>query len=251
MILTDLWSSRHSQTSWSSTTIVWIGRRLVEVRFASGRHDAALHLCEDICYNLKRVWGAFDNTTLEMLRLLAELYTAAGAYKKAMAIHEDLLRQTLVAVDEDGVLAPEGGAKIASTHMDLLKRAYLRNGGWDKDPGAYRELYAQLKDVYAAEQAWAANPTAAQGIEKWSVKDKKDGLGIWQQPASFEFASTRDNKHENNLRRTSGLCWAEGSGGRNGSGSPAGKKIKERERQNGVDEGVGQVAVNWSGEIIE
>ncbi|KAJ9664804.1 hypothetical protein H2201_005025 [Coniosporium apollinis] len=251
MILTDLWSSRHSQTSWSSTTIVWIGRRLVEVRFASGRHDAALHLCEDVCYNLKRVWGAFDNTTLEMHRLLAELYTAAGAYRKAMAIHEDILRQTLVAIDEDGVLAPEGGAKIASTHMDLLKRAYLRNGGWDKDPASYRELYGQLKGAYAAEQAWAANSTAAQGIEKWSTKDKKDGLGMWQQPASFEFASTRDNKHENNLRRTSGLSWAEGSGGRNGSGSLAGKQIKDRERQKGVNGGATQATVEWSGEIIE
>lgn len=52
-ILTRLWSTRNSQTFWDSVTVIWIGRRLVEVRYALGRKSQAIHLCEDISYNLR------------------------------------------------------------------------------------------------------------------------------------------------------------------------------------------------------
>jgi hypothetical protein len=55
-----------------------------------GNRHAALHLAEDICYNLRRVWGPLDKTTLEMSSLLAEMYTAAGQHAKAMAVHEEV-----------------------------------------------------------------------------------------------------------------------------------------------------------------
>jgi hypothetical protein len=58
-----------------------------------GNRHAALHLAEDICYNLRRVWGPLDKTALEMSSLLAEMYTAAGQYAKAMAVHEEVSTQ--------------------------------------------------------------------------------------------------------------------------------------------------------------
>jgi hypothetical protein len=89
-ILHDLWTSRYTQSSWPPSTIVTIGRKLIECRFSMGDRHAALHLAEDICYNLRRVWGPLDKTTLEMSSLLAEMYTAVGQHAKAMAVHEEV-----------------------------------------------------------------------------------------------------------------------------------------------------------------
>lgn len=206
-ILSSLWHSRHVQTSWSSDTIVNIGRRLVEVRFAINRRDEATHLCRDIIYNLKRVWGPFDRTTQDMVLLLSELYTAAGEHNSAIQVHTDQLETILVAVDE-GDLATSRAASIAHSEMDLLKKSYVRNGGWGKDKSAssYKDLFEQLSTALAKESSFAKG---LQSIDKWSTKEKIDDKDVWSRPSSFEFhydeSAAGESKHKNNLRKTMAL----------------------------------------------
>ncbi|KAL5348657.1 hypothetical protein ACLOAV_006074 [Pseudogymnoascus australis] len=197
-VLSALWESRDAQPSWSTSTVVGIGRRLVETQFSQGHQDKAIALCEDICYNLRRVWGPLDATTLDMLVLLSSFYTAAGNYRKAMLVHEDVIRDTVS--DKVDELPVSEASQIAVQHLELLKRAYQRLGGWDKDHQVYADLYQQAEHAFGSEAGWKkAKPTS---VEKWVTKGA-DSLGIWTRPGSFEFMTT-DRKHTNHLRRSSG-----------------------------------------------
>lgn len=197
-ILTSLWKARESQPSWTSSTVVGIGRRLVETQFSNGHQEQAIILCQDICYNLRRVWGALDATTLEMHVLLSSFHTATGNYRKAMLVHEEVLRDTVS--DKGSELPIADAAKIAVQHLELLKRAYQRLGGWHKEPQVYIDLYHQIAHVFDSEDAWKnASPTP---IEKWQPKGA-DSLGIWTRPQSFEFIKITTRKHANHLRRSS------------------------------------------------
>ena len=184
--------------------VVSIGRRLVETRFTRGHHEEAIHLCEDMCYNLRRVWGALDATTLEMHGLLSAFYTSVGNYRRAMLVHEDLLRDTVS--DKGEELPSAEAAQIAAQQLELLKRAYQRLGGWDKDPQNYVDLYQQLMHVFAPEDSWKKAQT--QSVEKWQPKGA-DNLGTWTRPETFEFMSTGSKKHANYLRKSSGT-WSLG-----------------------------------------
>lgn len=203
-LLTELWESREQQSSWDSMTIVWIGRRLVETRFASGRRDAAIHLCEDICYNVRRVWGSSDRVTVEMYNLLASLYTTIGDHAKALAVHEDVCRQTLTVV-EDGDIEPAQGAEITKTQLELMKRSYQRIGGWGagKDGNEVKELYSQLQQNFGSEKSFSS----VQSVDKWSAKEKADNVGVWSKPSTFDFLNATDLKHRNYLSRSSGLVY--------------------------------------------
>jgi tetratricopeptide (TPR) repeat protein len=200
-ILTTLWQARDTQSSWSSSTVVGIGRRLVETQFSHGHQDLAIQLCEDICYNLRRVWGALDATTLEMHVLLSSFYTATGNYRRALLVHEDVLRDTVG--DKGDELPLAEASQIAVQHLELLKRAYQRLGGWDKEPQVYVDLYQQVAHVFGSEEGWKKAPPAS--VEKWVPKGA-DSLGIWTRPASFEFIGA-GRKHANYLRKSSG-SWA-------------------------------------------
>jgi tetratricopeptide (TPR) repeat protein len=200
-ILTELWQARHAQQSWSSSVVVNIGRRLVETQFAHGHQEIAIHLCEDMCYNLRRVWGALDGTTLEMHNLLSSFYTNAGNYRKALLVHEDVLRDTVS--DKGDELPSAEASQIAVQHLELLKRAYQRLGGWDKDQQVYVDLYQQLAHVFGSEENWKNAKT--QSVEKWQPKGA-DQLGVWTRPESFEFDESKGaRKHANYLRKSSGI----------------------------------------------
>lgn len=202
-LLTRLWSSRHAQSKWSSRTIVGIGRSLVEVRFShTNKRDAAIQLCETICYNLRRASGPLDSLTLEMSNLLAQLYTTLGRYHDASAVHERILHQIVTeqregtidkAIDKDITNAPQ----LALAHWHVLKRCHQRAGGWDnKDPGPIKELHGQLKDkdVYGGEKIW----TEESGVDGWNLKGgkvsggEKDGFtapstwGFWEPPKELK-----------------------------------------------------------------
>lgn len=91
-------------------------------------------------------------------------------------------------------------SQIAVQHLELLKRAYQRLGGWDKNPQVYADLYQQVAHAFASEAGWKkAKPIS---VEKWVPKGA-DSLGIWTRPESFEFMTT-DRKHTNHLRKSSG-----------------------------------------------
>lgn len=197
-ILTTLWKARTRQTSWPAATIVSIGRRLVETEFARTHHAAAIHLCEDMCYNLRRVWGALDATTLDMHVLLSEFYTSSGQFRKAVQVHEDVLRDTVS--DKGDEISQSEAAAIAVRHLELLRRAYQRLGGWDKDPQVYVDLYQQLAHVFGSEEKW--KKAQIQGVDKWSTKGA-DAVGLWVHPGSFEWMKSEgQRKHANYLRRS-------------------------------------------------
>jgi hypothetical protein len=102
-------------------------------------------------------------------------------------------------------------ASIATRHLDLLKHAHARNGGFptDKDAASYTELYRALESQVGSQKAWKTGVSdgAILSPDKWSAKGFKDtGLGQWEKPTSFEFMSEHEKKrkHINALRRTSG-----------------------------------------------
>ncbi|KAI9641201.1 hypothetical protein NHQ30_010001 [Ciborinia camelliae] len=211
-LLTQLWNSRHSQPSWSSSTIVHIGRLLVETQFSRSHQEQAIILLEDMCYNIRRVWGPLDPTTLEMQNLLSAFYTSSPHpdLTKAMRIHEDILRSTVS--DAGDELPRDEVCDIAIVQLELLKRVYWRKGSWDKDVSVYVDLWQQIGQEFENEHAWKEAVKVLKGVDKWTVKkgekgEKDDELGIWKRPGSFEFMTVDEGKrpHLNMLRKVSSI----------------------------------------------
>ena len=123
-------------------------------------------------------------------------------FKKALGVHEDILR---LIVHEHGsgddsddeldttayLLAKEGvnvkkqerqptaaldaenidRSAIALRHLQLLKLAYQRLGGWPKLYDEYERLNAQVFRTFGTEAKWKG----VQGTEKWSAKEFGNG----------------------------------------------------------------------------
>jgi hypothetical protein len=158
---------------------------------------------------MRRVWGALDRTTLEMSTLLSEFYAASGKHKDAIAVHESCLHD-LINDDLDEPM-PKDAGKIATAHIELLKRAYQRNGGWEKDSSSYTELYSQLTTTFKSDENWKT----VQNIDKWQPKGA-DALGMYKEPGHWEFLEQdAEEKHENILWRLERGVY-ESKGGRNG-----------------------------------
>lgn len=188
--------------------MVAIGRRLVECRFAMGERSSALDLLEDICYNLRRVWGPLDKTTLEMEQLRSQMYTSLNQHTRAMGVHEDILAHlTSDELDMDQVTSKEE-AEIAVKQFTQLRLAYLRNGGkWpkDKDQGVYDELYHIVSDQLKDQDIW--KNAKFDDVNKWpgAVKSfKDDGSGTWRGVSDGHWEFMADDgkyKHINAMRR--------------------------------------------------
>ncbi|ESZ97797.1 hypothetical protein SBOR_1806 [Sclerotinia borealis F-4128] len=211
-LLAQLWNSRHSQPSWSSSTIVHIGRLLFETQFSSNHQEQAINLLEDMCYNVRRVWGPLDPTTLEMQNLLSAFYTSSPTpnLTKAMRIHEDILRS--IVSDAGDELPRYEVCGIAMAQLELLNRVYWRKGSWDKDVNVYVDLWHQIEQELENEQTWKETVKGVISIDKWPVKkgekgEKDDGVGVWKRPASFEFMKAEEGKrqHSNMLRKSSSI----------------------------------------------
>jgi len=225
-ILNDLWSSRIVQKTWSYTTVVSIGRRLVETRFSRGHFDSAIHLCKDIRYNLTRVWGPLDAVTLEFTFLLSSLYTARQQYRNAMALHEDVLGH-LAYSDQVEIEQCEHPAQVATHELEQLRRSFQRLGSWDKDISNYKHLFGDVSKRFGKEKAWTEKQPAS--IDKWSAKGNGSDLqyGVWTKPQSFGFVVTDPKsevkKKSSVLRRTSNNFAAMqrrfGNGNGNGNGN--------------------------------
>ena len=187
-LLKLLWSSREVQKKWSSTTIISIGRRYVQATYANKDHRSrAIRLCEDICYNLRRVWGALDPKTLEMSELLSQLYTSMGHHREAMGVHENILRLVAEGDDGDDRTVDTMDSKRVKMHVEWLKQCYLRLQGWDKSAALYRDLLAAIlrMEEYRHQPEWQGVP----GTDHWDTKESaSDTVGTFVVPSEWEFA---------------------------------------------------------------
>ncbi|KAJ6069326.1 hypothetical protein N7499_011213 [Penicillium canescens] len=206
-ILTQLWTSRIVQRTWTPDVVVWIGRRLVETRFCRGHVDSAIQLCRDICYNLRQVWGSCDPVTLEMTKLLSGLFTASDNHQAAATLHEGILYDLL------GDNEAKGHARAADTalqHMELLRRAQARMGAdqTSRRASAHADLFQQLGSRFGIESEKIQSVGEAHGGEQF---------GMWSKPRRFsldvEDLEEEGQSHHNHLREASGA-------GLYGSGAP-------------------------------
>jgi len=198
-----LWRSREVQKNWKSEDIVDVGRRLVQARFLNNYKSQATRLCEDICYNLRRVWGSLDPKTLEMSDLLSQLYTSQGHYREAQGVHENILRLVVEGDDGDDRTLDTMDSKAARQHVELLKQSFLRLKSWDKSSVVYRELLDELINTpeYKGKPEWENMPS----LDQWNVKEPpSDTLGKFAPPQNWEFASTQNRAGDGEARVVSG-----------------------------------------------
>ncbi|KAF1911127.1 hypothetical protein BDU57DRAFT_462289 [Ampelomyces quisqualis] len=213
-LLTTLWNTRDAQRTWPASVLLNLGRRLVCARYLANRPVKSIRLAEDIAYNMRRAHGARASVTIETYELLAELYTSTGLsyqkdaktaglaaeyFKKAIGVHEDLLRSFVNEHSDSGddddeldtaaaLLAREGvhvkkslpnspptsaldekkinKSDLALKHLHLLKFAFQRLGAWPKQYAEYERLNAQLFRTFGGEDKWKG----MQGTEKWDAK---------------------------------------------------------------------------------
>ncbi|KAL2828312.1 hypothetical protein BJY01DRAFT_228578 [Aspergillus pseudoustus] len=201
-ILTELWTSRLIQKTWSVSAVVWIGRRLVETRFCRGNINAATQLGKDICYNLRQVWGNCDPVTLEMNKLLSGLYTASGNYLAAAALHETALAELLNSDDHE----KSGAVEAVTQHLELLQHSQMRLAKEGQsaaiDAATAHERVQQIATKFGL---------PAERLEVASTSD--DTIGMWQRPRRFSLDVEDAEAHRNHLRQSSGSALLSGNAG--------------------------------------
>lgn len=200
-----LWSSREFQQNKSKQNIIAIGRHFVQARYLNkDRRSRAIRLCEDICYNLRRVWGSLDPKTLEMSDLLSELYTSMGHYREAQGVHENVLRLVVEGDDGDDRTHDTVESEPVRNQLDLLKQSYLRLQGWDKSAASYKELVHSVIQMYKGQPGWKD----VGGAETWNFSKEKpsDTLGKFVAPkgADWEFVKREDLDDQGDAREHKG-----------------------------------------------
>ena len=210
-LLNLLWSSREVQKTWSSSTIISIGRRYVQATYANKDHRSrAIRLCEDICYNLRRVWGSLYPETLDMSELLSQLYTSMGHYREAMGVHESILRLVVEGDDGDDSTIDTMESGRVKKHVDWLKQCYLRLQGWEKSPATYIDLVHAIlhMEEFRHKPEWHG----VRGAEHWDKKEPaSDSIGKFVVPKEWEFEDPKtankqvDDAKENVMYRPHGL----------------------------------------------
>ncbi|KAF2130419.1 hypothetical protein P153DRAFT_314293 [Dothidotthia symphoricarpi CBS 119687] len=232
-LLKTLWNTRDAQRSWPAEVLLNLGRRLICARYLAGLPVKAIRLAEDIAYNMRRAHGPRAPITIETYELLAQLYTSTGQsyqaktasdpsaqslardyFKKALGVHEDILRVVVREKDDDSdeedeatayLLAKEGvsvstsngqhvkaldadsidRSAIALRHLHLLKLAYQRLGAWPKSNDEYIRLNAQVFGAFGSESSWKG----VQGVERWDAKQFGSGKAESQEGV---FAGVKD-----------------------------------------------------------
>ncbi|KAF9635045.1 Tetratricopeptide-like helical protein [Lasiodiplodia theobromae] len=189
-LLTQLWHSRLVQRSWSATTVISVGRRLVEVLFVRNKQDASISLCESMTYNLRRTWGLLDQVTIDLFNLLSTLYVAADRHADALAIHEEILRAVLQDDESEDVLDDAHAAQIAADQLDLIKRVYARQGGWGDEDDDLSALVQDVVDQYG-DASEGGRLQSFLPVDKWSTKapPAHDTFGTFVLPQGWEFSA--------------------------------------------------------------
>lgn len=203
-ILEILWKSREVQKNWKPDTIIEIGRRFVQARYlhaSKERRSEAIRLCDDICYNLRRVWGSLDPKTLEMSNLLSQLYTNMGHYREAQGVHENVLRLVTEGDDGDDSTQDTMDSKTALHQVELLKQSYLRLHGWDKSPEIYRDLINDLKQMpeYKSLPEWKN----LRPVNEWNPKEPaSETEGKFKTPDTWYLVKPEDFDEKGEIRET-------------------------------------------------
>jgi hypothetical protein len=192
-ILESLWKSRHGQKHWSEDTLINLGVRLVMSRHlasGNGHSHNAIHLAEDMTYNLRRVLGGLHPHTLEMSKLLSQLYTSAKLYGEALTVHEEILQLIVSGDDGDDRTTDTVSAVTARRQLNLLKAAYQRNGGWVKSPDMYKKLVNQLIGLFTKNEEFKN----CQPVREWQAKldSTMANVGIFEKPTQWEFVVEED-----------------------------------------------------------
>jgi hypothetical protein len=120
-----------------------------------------------------------------MEELLSEIYTAAGHYREAMGVHEDVLRLIIEGDDGDDRTVDIVEPEMARRHLDLLKASYLRLKGWDKSAANYHELVREMLNM--REYNGHAAFKDAVPADKWSLKEDPGSLGLLAAPLEWRF----------------------------------------------------------------
>lgn len=201
IILSELWTSRIVQRTWSLNVVVWIGRRLVETRYCRGNIDAAVRLGRDICYNLRQVWGNCDSFTLEMTKLLSGMYTASGDYRSATALHETILNEML---SDPNAADDTNAPQTVTQHLELLRYAQARLHKGSKSQGRESDAYLDLLSHLAAK--FGLNPSRSQDVASTDAD-----VGVWHRPRRFSLDVEEELKHYNHLRNSSGATMLNGN----------------------------------------
>lgn len=205
LVFTSLWESRRVTHEWGPENI-WVVRRLVIARYFSGDYNPDIHLAEDIIYNLRRMFGTRDPSTLDMNLLLSQLYSSIGGryqsqkhgrdrakkyYKKAADLHENVLRaftdpshdgfdndddfidlhESSTSVDlgleEESTSLPASGYILR--HIRLLKLSIQRFGEWPKSPAEYGRLIAAVSENIPD------GVGNAEDVNEWNIENFGDG----------------------------------------------------------------------------
>ncbi|KAI8935152.1 hypothetical protein NX059_007745 [Plenodomus lindquistii] len=212
-ILQTLWKTRTIRSNISSSPLVlYIGHSLIQTLACLDEFSEAIHLCYHIRYNLSYIRGALDHTTLDFTALLYELYTAQNRHLEALALSEDVLCK----LGEGTHTSPHlDTLALANQHTELVKFAYKRNGGWEKEQAHYAELFNALDERFEGHKAWSKKGPA---VEKWTPGGVKEGesFGCWKRPEQFEWGVEEEEgegervwREELVKRRASGKLWAE------------------------------------------
>ncbi|KAH8592205.1 hypothetical protein B0O99DRAFT_518287 [Bisporella sp. PMI_857] len=189
IILESLWKSRHQQKHWSEDTLINLGKYLIASRHLAngtdGHSHPAIHLAEDISYNLRRVLGGLYPLTLEISSLLSQLYTDAKKYGDAISVHEEILQLIVSGGDSDDRTIDVVSPATARLHLDLLKAAYQRNGKWVKSASTYEDLVHRLLSI----QQFTNAPEFrnVQQVEAWKRDEAvSQQLGTFVKPSRWE-----------------------------------------------------------------
>lgn len=197
-LLTTLWNTRDAQRTWPAEVLLNLGRRLICARYLAGRPVKAIRLAEDIAYNMRRAHGPRAPVTIETYELLAELYTSTGLsyqaehakggktdglakdyFKKAVGVHEDILRLTVHGAG--GAVAEDG--EDSDDDLDTAAELLAREGVSVKSPTVHgREAPPQVQQTHATTNN-AINNSAVALKHMHLLKLAYQRLGGW--PKSY------------------------------------------------------------------
>lgn len=212
-LLYTLWQSRDGQSSWGQDVMLALGRRLVQASFMNAGHNdserkMAIRLAEDLAYNVRRVHGARgQQRALSIMTLLASLYTSTAQhyqahasaetnghkqravdmsrlyFKKAVGVHEDVLKLLLDADMDDG----SDDESVSSSMHSTVRRSdahLLRSPPLSRRVSGHRVLEQHQTHHHQTLSLTREQQIVAVKTHLHLLKIALQRLGTWAKPAN-------------------------------------------------------------------